>query len=218
MDYISALPFDMIIIIGLALPLVEVATLSRTSRKLAKLYQSEVYWRCKLQQDYASYVPSHRIEITYQKLYRMIHQVFRSRIEDVSLLDHCIMEEFCCDISYLTLIYPVPPFSPIKEKRYCGDIQIITCEGYTFIGMRERQTITGSLPVLKDGIPKIYTAGFDLDFKFYALKDEYFEYGFVDFWCIEQSYLPHFLRRAHRMHYMQLDALGKCEEIKLQKM
>lgn len=222
MDFISVLPFDMIISIGLALSPVEVAALSRTCRTLAKLGQSEIYWRLKLQQDYASYILYASIDKDYQKVYRMFHQLFHTGVEDVSLLNNSVVEEFSCHVSYITLIYPVPPFTPIDRRGYRGDIQIISCEGYSYIGMRRRETINGSLPALPaqgDDIPNIHTPGFDSDFNFYAIRDEYFRYGFVDFfWCIRTGYLPFFLKQAHSQHYMQIDAYGKCEEIKPEQM
>lgn len=194
-DNISELPLDILLIIGLNVSLDELKKLRSSSRKLNDLCCTEMFWKCRLTQDYPRYAPVHPLALSYEEHYHVLDHVHTFRTHEGRTLLEPIINEHHAEFLYL--LYPVPLFNVSEGKLWESDIMIIMGEKTVIIASRQRRCLLGDVPLVGESLSTKKPSREEQKKVDHLIRE-----GWNEIITISPKLLPRFLYQAGRAGYL----------------
>lgn len=212
-DNISELPLEMLLIIGLNVSLKDLTKLCTSSPRLRGLCSTEMFWKCRLTQDYPHYVPKDLIGFSYQEYFQILHKVWNFQNQEGTNVIQPMVDQY--GPTSLYLLYPVPLFDVSERRIWEADVRILNGTTSIIIGSRRRKSIIGDIPTLGDDLPQVKIPTKEDQKKVDLLRKT----GWDKVIVIDHRYLHRFLREAFQVGYAYygLSTGAKPHQLSLQE-
>lgn len=210
-DNISELPLEMLLIIGLNVSLKDLTKLCSSSPRLRGLCSTEMFWKCRLTQDYPQYTPKELIGFSYQEYFQILHKVWNFQNQEGMNVIQPMVDQF--GPTSLYLLYPVPLFHVSERRIWEADVRILNGTASIIIGTRRRKSIMGDIPLLGETLPQVKTPTNEDQKKIELLRKT----GWDKVMVIDHRHLHRFLREAFQEGYAYYGLSAKLHQLSLQE-
>lgn len=218
-DNLDRLPLELLMKIGLALPLKDVASICQVSSRLHRLCTSELFWEERLRVDFPQYVPTEPLDSSFKLYYEQLTLIKNETQRSVFRRPPYRVTN---DIMYF--FFPVPVLNLDKKESYSSGyyndegvlradlivhptfIKLEDESRAVLIGITRRNSAMGPIPevgtdilhISSDDVPRderFDDVQMELDMASTSKQEEYYFISFNDLFV--------FLEEAERLGYVQ---------------